>query len=93
MIEYLSRLFATPAQVVSADEKFNAASALSAYAVSTFDRVVLDLEEANADLLAVADEVAEEMERLALLKNSALRQAGQNGTVITNIQRLVGSTS
>jgi len=83
-----SRL-ATPAQQdPTSEERFNAASALSAYALSTFDRVVSDLEQANDDLLIVEAEALNEIDRLDALCEMVLAQRAKNDNVIGNVRAL-----
>lgn len=70
----LFNLFRTAERVVSADDKFNSASALSTYALSTFDRIVEDLQAANVDLDDVAQATGSEIEDV---RASAERQIAE----------------
>ena len=104
MLNAIRNLFRTAEQVVTADERFNSASALSAFAVTSFDRIVNDLSEAVGELNSVAEEAAAEVariqakavaevEKLNLLRNAAAAQQTENLTVIANVQKLLGRTA
>lgn len=101
MIATLRRLFGVdgPAAVLSTDEKFNAGSALQASALSTFDRIVEDLQTANehftevkteteARIARVKADAEAEVARLSELSTAAMSAYLKNGHVIGNIQRL-----
>jgi len=89
--DFFARLFGThaAARVLSVEERFNGASAVSAQALSTFDLILDDLDAANVDLQAVETEVAAEVARLSELAASAARQAGHNSAVAANVRRLI----
>ena len=74
---------------LTTEQRFNGASATSAYALSTFDRIVADLDDANGDLVTVEAETAAEIERLTALQTAAARQREQNSNVTANVQRLI----
>lgn len=89
--DFFARLFGARAveQILSVEERFNAASATSTNALTMFEDVLSDLDVANVDLKRVEDEVSAEVARLTALAQNAARQYGQNSAVAADVRRLL----
>ena len=83
---------ALPATTPSIEERFNDASADTAYATSTFTNAIDVLVEANAAYDDVEMRATSEIDALVQLRDEAARSRRRNQETISQLQALVGIT-